>query len=132
MSSSRKALTAIAGLVVLLVATPLLSAQPQDSELYGGWGGHQYNSRNIPAGSVVDPGTQLLYIIDTNVNLRQQARDESGDDTMSELNTALYLNNPINHPDIAGDRFDGPEGDPLPGALRCSPSSGQEKGKTKV
>ncbi len=92
MSSLRKTLTAIAGLVVLLVATPCLLAQafPQDSELYGGWGGNQINSRNIPAGSVVDPGSQILYILDTAVNLREQAREESGDDSLSDLEEAKW------------------------------------------
>ena len=120
MSSFRKALTAIAALVALLAATPFLVAQPQDSELYGGWGGRQLNSRNIPAGSVVDPGTQLLYIVDTGLNLRQQARDVGNDDTLSELNTALYTTNPINTAGIAADLFDGPDGDPLPGAFAQS------------
>ena len=120
MSSSRKALTAIAALVALLAATPFLVAQPQDRELYGGWGGRQLNSRNIPAGSVVDPGTQLLYIVDTGLNLRQQARDVGNDDTLSELNTALYTTNPINTAGIAADLFDGPDGDPLPGAFAQS------------
>ena len=111
MSSLRKTLTAIAGLVVLLVATPL--AFSQDSELYGGWGGSQVNSRNIPAGTVVDPGSQLIYIVDVGLNLRQQAREESGDDTKSDLNDSKWLN-PINSPEIAADRFDA-SGDPLPG-----------------
>ena len=94
MSSLRKTLTAIAGLVVLLVATPCLLAQafPQDSELYGGWGGNQINSRNIPAGSVVDPGSQILYILDTAVNLREQAREESGDDS---LGFVVQVNRPF-------------------------------------
>ncbi len=42
-------------------------------------GGHQWNSRNVPAGTVVDPGSQVLYIVDTGVNLREEAGNESGD-----------------------------------------------------
>ena len=112
MSRLRKTLTAIAGLVVLLAATPL--AFSHDSELYGGWGGHQVQSRNIPAGTVVDPGSQLLYIVDTGVNFREQARDELGN-TASELEDAKWLA-PVNSAETAGDRFDA-NGDPLPGAF---------------
>ena len=88
MSTFRKALTAIAVLLVLLTAAPSIFAGDHEgaytggynkSDLYGGFGGHQWNSRNVPAGTVVDPGSQVLYIVDTGVNLREEAGNESGD-----------------------------------------------------
>ena len=92
MSSFRKALTAMAGLLVLLLTTPSLFGQPtgsywgplNKSELYGGRGGNATQSRNIPAGTVVDPGSQVLYIVDTGVNLREEGREASGDSELDE------------------------------------------------
>ncbi len=54
------------------------------SDLYGGRGGQSIQSRNIPAGTVVDPGSQVLYIVDTGVNLREEAREASGDSELNE------------------------------------------------
>ena len=90
MSSIRKTLTAMVGLLVLLMTTPSLFAQggvfgpANKSDLYGGRGGNSAQSRNIPAGTVVDPGSQVLYIVDTGVNLREQAREESGDSELED------------------------------------------------
>ncbi len=67
MSSFRKPVLVLLGLA-LLVSTGSLFAQ--QSELYNNWTA-QTQTRNIPAGTVVDPGSSLLYIIDTGVNLRQ-------------------------------------------------------------
>jgi hypothetical protein len=90
MSSFRKSLIAMVGLLVLLMTTAPVPAQPfaydggkagpwNKSELYGGRGGMSIQSRNIPAGTVVDPGSQVLYIVDTGVNLREEERNVSGD-----------------------------------------------------
>ena len=79
MSSFRKSLIAMVGLLVLLMTTAPVLGQPllplggealaaNKSELYGGRGGQSVQTRNIPAGTVVDPGSQVLYIVDTGVN----------------------------------------------------------------
>ncbi len=65
MSSFRKPVLVLLGLA-LMVSAGSLFAQP---ELYNN-ATTQLQTRNIPAGTVVDPGSSLLYIIDTGVNLR--------------------------------------------------------------
>ena len=67
MSSFRKAMLAMVCLV-LLVSTSTVMAQ--ESELYGDWP-VQNQTRNIPAGTVIDPGSSLIYIIDSGVNVRE-------------------------------------------------------------
>jgi hypothetical protein len=61
MSSFRKPILLMG--LVLLLAAGISFGQP--SELYNNY------SVSMPAGTVVDPGTSLLYIIDTGVNLRE-------------------------------------------------------------
>ena len=67
MSSFRKAMLAMV-CSVLLVSTSAVMAQ--ESELYGDWP-VQNQTRNIPAGTVNDPGSSLIYIMDTGVNVRE-------------------------------------------------------------
>ncbi|MGH9341408.1 MAG: hypothetical protein ACRD1R_17935 [Acidobacteriota bacterium] len=72
MKRSWKLLTLLFAISIL--ASPALQAQATDPSLdpdihYGGWD-EAVQSRNIPAGTVVDPGSQLLYIVDTGINLR--------------------------------------------------------------
>jgi hypothetical protein len=57
---------AVLSAVALLAASVSFAQVPNEN--YGGWL-PSVQSRNIPAGSVVDPGSQLLYIVDTGVNL---------------------------------------------------------------
>ena len=60
-------------LLGILSLVPILSISGASAQIvndyYGGWGPGQ-GSRNIPAGSVQDPGSQLLYIVDTGVDVR--------------------------------------------------------------
>ena len=94
MSSFRKSLIAMVGLLVLLMTTAPVLAQPNPflpaggeagpmnkSDLYGGRGGQSIQSRNIPAGTVVDPGSQVLYIVDTGVKYCRHRRESSGGST---------------------------------------------------
>ncbi len=67
MSSFRKPFLAVMGLVLL---ASFGSIWAQGSILYNGLD-TQLQTRNVPAGTVVDPGSQLLYVIDTGVNVRQ-------------------------------------------------------------
>ena len=68
MSSFRKAILAMVCLV-LFAGTSAVMAQT-DSELYGDQP-VQLQSRNIPAGNVLDPGSSLIYIIDTGIDVRE-------------------------------------------------------------
>lgn len=70
MSSFRKPLLAMVCLV-LLVGTS--SVMAQRSGLYNNWSPEE-QTRNIPAGTIRDPGSQLLYLVDTGVNLRAAAQ----------------------------------------------------------
>lgn len=96
-TSFRKAFSAIAGLLVTVMTISGLYAQLpyryptvlNNSALYGGTGGASTQSRNVPAGTVNDPGSQVLYLVDTGVNLREIARDATGD---SELAEAAWAN----------------------------------------
>lgn len=63
----------LVGALALLVLSPALAA-PQHSyyqDPAGGW------TRNVPAGSVNDPGSHLTYILDTGVNARELLGDVS-------------------------------------------------------
>ena len=107
-TSFRKAFSAIAGLLVTVMTISGLYAQLpyryptvlNNSALYGGTGGGSTQSRNVPAGTVNDPGSQVLYLVDTGVNLREIARDATGD---SELAEAAWAN-PLStaHPSCEG------------------------------
>ncbi len=66
MSSFRKPILVLMGLALLVSAGTVFG---QGSALYSN-NATQLQTRNIPAGTVVDPGSQLLYIMDTGVNLR--------------------------------------------------------------
>ena len=68
MSSFRKPILLMG--LVLLLAAGISFGQP--SELYNNY------SVSMPAGTVVDPGSSLLYIIDTGVNLREAVGADLG------------------------------------------------------
>jgi hypothetical protein len=61
-----KVLSVLAALPILFV-TALGQTEPPN-ENFGNWI-PSVQSRNIPAGTVVDPGSQLLYIVDSGINL---------------------------------------------------------------
>jgi hypothetical protein len=63
----RKNFLIVFALALLLPALALAQTNPKDG--YQGWVGEN-QSRNIPAGTVSDPGSHLTYIIDTGVNAR--------------------------------------------------------------
>lgn len=68
--SKHKILLVLGALTLALVMAPGLLAQSDPSDGYGNWDGG-VQSRNIPAGSVNDPGSHLTYIVDTGVNARK-------------------------------------------------------------
>lgn len=63
----RKNFLIVFALALLLPALALAQINPKDG--YQGWIGEN-QTRNIPAGTVNDPGSHLTYIIDTGVNAR--------------------------------------------------------------
>lgn len=68
MSRLRNPFLVTTGLALLMGVTPVLA---QGDIAFGGWP-TQLQTRNIPAGTVVDPGSQLIYITDTGINLRKE------------------------------------------------------------
>ncbi len=54
-----------------LLPCAMLMAQTNPKDGYGDWLGEN-QTRNIPAGTVNDPGSHLTYIIDTGVNAREK------------------------------------------------------------
>jgi len=68
---------------------------------YGGWTPED-QTRNIPAGSVQDPGSHLTYIVDTGVNARAIFGPAiSGDDVTGNVLTDLGLANASGQLDIS-------------------------------
>jgi hypothetical protein len=55
--------------LALLLPCAMVMAQTNPKDGYGGWVGEN-QTRNIPAGTVQDPGSHLTYIIDAGVNAR--------------------------------------------------------------
>lgn len=64
-------------------------ADPKNN--YGGWTG-EYQTRNIPAGTVQDPGSHLTYILDTGINARQLLRKADG---TADVNLATATATPL-------------------------------------
>ena len=71
-------LLSILSLVPLLTTTGMMAADVN----FGAWI-PSASSRNIPAGTVVDPGSQLLYIVDTGINI--SAAVENGQFTEADV-----------------------------------------------
>ncbi len=66
-----KGKTLLVILAVLLLLPVMTLAQPSNPKGgFLGWDGEN-QTRNVPAGSVQDPGSQLTYIVDTGINLRK-------------------------------------------------------------
>lgn len=72
---SKSKLLIVLSAVMLLASLPAL-AQSDPKIGYAGWA-TAAQSRNIPAGSVNDPGSHLTYILDTGVNARALLNDVS-------------------------------------------------------
>ncbi|MBI4446807.1 MAG: hypothetical protein HY645_12980 [Acidobacteria bacterium] len=65
-----KSLSVLSALSILVATSAVFAQTPGYIQPnYGGWV-TSLQTRNIPAGTVVDPGSQLLYIVDTGINLR--------------------------------------------------------------
>lgn len=81
-------------LLIILSVVPILAvsgmfAQTSARLPFGGWGlAEQTQSHNVPAGIVVDPGSQLNFIVDTGVNMLRPANFTS---TQLANNTVLQL-----------------------------------------
>lgn len=69
--SKHKLLLVLGVVAVVLAMTPGLFAQSNPKAGYAEWV-TEAQSRNIPAGSVNDPGSHLTYILDTGVNARKE------------------------------------------------------------
>jgi hypothetical protein len=69
--SKHKLLLVLGVVAVVLAMTPGLFAQSDPKAGYAEWV-TEAQSRNIPAGSVNDPGSHLTYILDTGVNARKE------------------------------------------------------------
>ncbi len=82
--SKHKLLLVLGVLAVVLAFTPGLFAQSNPKAGYAEWV-TEAQSRNIPAGSVNDPGSHLTYILDTGVN----ARKEFGTELRNKTNSVL-------------------------------------------
>ncbi|GEM_PF-3157477 len=67
-----KGKTLLVILAVMLLVPVMTLAQPSNPKGgYLGWDG-EAQTRNLPAGTVQDPGSQLTYIVDTGINLRKE------------------------------------------------------------
>lgn len=71
-------LLSILSLVPILTTSGMMAADVN----FGAWV-PSASSRNIPAGTVVDPGSQLLYIVDTGINI--SAAVEAGQFTEAQV-----------------------------------------------
>ncbi|MFQ5739699.1 MAG: hypothetical protein ACE5JX_11870 [Acidobacteriota bacterium] len=96
MSSFRNTFLILMGLMLLVGGSLCGSLWAQQSELYNNFPA-QLQTRNIPAGTVVDPGSQLLYIIDTGANLRAEvgADVSSYTSSLAVSDQGLALANPF-------------------------------------
>lgn len=77
-------------LAVVLLTIPVAFAQPNGLP-NGNYGGFPMDvqSRNIPAGTVVDPGSQLLYIVDTGINMRTNTDFTDAEKAANNVNQLL-------------------------------------------
>src|SRR4030042_6173087 len=74
--------------LALLLPSALVLAQTDPKIGYEQWPGEN-QTRNIPAGTVTDPGSHLTYIIDTGVNARAIAQNANLSGVSSALLTPL-------------------------------------------
>lgn len=69
--SKTKLFLVLGAMAIALAVAPGLLAQTNPTDGYGAWT-QEAQSRNIPAGTVNDPGSHLTYILDTGVNARKE------------------------------------------------------------
>lgn len=79
----------ILAVAFLLVSGAAVFGQPNTN--FGGWP-TQLQSRNIPAGTVQDPGSHLTYIVDTGINARQLLTKANG---LPDVNLETATDRPI-------------------------------------
>lgn len=84
---NRKLLVILSAL--LLIAIPQVLAQAPDDDGYNSFG-DEPQTKAIPAGTVVEPGSQLLFLLDTGIDANVWDVDEDPDKEGKQNNFAKY------------------------------------------